>query len=617
MASPIQASELHEVVRQGIFSNIVAAISASTNINERDKSNGSTPLHWAANKDREDIVQYLISKGADVNAVDRYGDTPLCWVISHSRTNVLPLLLTNKARINTTNINGQTPLHYACKDQAHISVVKMLVVNGANLDASDRRGMRPIDYENREDVKLFLINNNAIMRGEIHEAVISRNIDKVRSLIQRDANIVSETSRGLTEKQFQQDQDLENMSFLSNGDINNERRYFIGWQPLHFAVAKGYMDIINILISKGAFIDAKDKDENTPLIVAIVKRDEEIVKILINNGADIVGNYRPFQEAVFRNAKDIAELLIKKGADVNCHDPDNLTPPLHRAAQLCYDEIVVFLISKGADVNARSGFKNQTPLHCAVNGITPKWAVTNSKSQDARKAEIITSLIRNGANINVQDTNGRTPLLDYLRSWGVSHKRDSSDSFVVKLLVQEGSDVNIADNDRWTPLHYAALLDLPVVEFLIKNGANVNTRDNLGRTPLHYASGKGNTNAIVLMINNGADINALDDSTYTPLDCAKLPWVEYIIQGYGGVSAKKLREEKAAARAKALAEYERDRQHEEILQAIGDMEAAARDAEDAARDAESAARDSEDAALNAEDAARPKSKYKRVPDYGP
>lgn len=635
-----QSGELSESLKRSDLSNVIANIMISTNINEKDAANGSTPLHRAVNYDRIDIAKYLISKGADINAADKYGDTPLAWAVSNSRSNVLAFLLDNKAQINTTNTSGQTPLHYACQHQAHFFIVEMLMNNGANLDASDKQGMRPIDYENRADVKSFLMKHNAIKRGEINEAVISHNLDKMQSLIQKDPSVVNEKSEGLVEQEFIQDKDLNKIRDIFDGETNKGRCYFIGWAPLHFAVAKGYIDIINILISKGAFIDSLDKEGYSPISMAIVGRNIEIVTLLINKGANIHHDYKPLHEAVFRNAKDIVELLINKGVNVNFLGLRNKTP-LHTASQNCYDEIVDLLISRGADVNARCDRNNYTPLHWAVVGSTPSWAITNSTSEAnvlkinskfgkgvtylepkkyddildkpdlgktrdyLRKKNVIISLIKNGANINAQDKNGRTPLNLVMFSRGGLD--------IAKILILNGADVNIPDNEfQMAPLHSAIMYDShPTVELLIKNGANINAQGFCGMTPLHFAASNGKITIISLLINNGALINALDDSMRTPLEYAKSSEVLSLLQSRGAISGQGYREEKNRQRAIAL---DRLRQ-EEMLEAIRDAESASRDAEAAAQDAADASRDAENAVREAADAARDEKDKQRKAEW--
>ena len=105
------------------------------------------------------------------------------------------------------------------------------------------------------------------------------------------------------------------------------------------------------------------------------------------------GGWTPLHSAVRQGHREIVELLIANGTDVNSRDSTGKSS-LHDAALEGHKEIVELLIIKGADLNAESGYYG-TPLHVAA-GIGHK--------------EIVELLISNGANVNVKDGFGRTPL---------------------------------------------------------------------------------------------------------------------------------------------------------------------------------------------------------------
>ena len=103
--------------------------------------------------------------------------------------------------------------------------------------------------------------------------------------------------------------------------------------------------------------------------------------------------WTPLHYAVGNGHKEIAELLISKGADVNAKDKIRGNP-LHYAVAYDYKEISVLLIAKGADVNAKDGKFGGTPLHYAAGG----------------HKEILELLIAAGADVNVKAVDGETPL---------------------------------------------------------------------------------------------------------------------------------------------------------------------------------------------------------------
>jgi ankyrin repeat protein len=168
-------------------------------------------------------------------------------------------------------------------------------------------------------------------------------------------------------------------------DVNAKDEF--GWTPLHYATANGHKEVTELLIAKGADVNVKDGDGETPLdqaegetadllrkhggksgaedsiYVAARVGNIEAVKQHLAAGADVNamnrGGVTPLLMAADKGHKEIAELLISKGADVR----RGYVTPLHRAAYHGHKEIVELLIVAGADVNVKGS--DGTPLDWA------------------------------------------------------------------------------------------------------------------------------------------------------------------------------------------------------------------------------------------------------------
>ncbi|TET35634.1 MAG: hypothetical protein E3J72_10830 [Planctomycetota bacterium] len=164
--------------------------------------------------------------------------------------------------------------------------------------------------------------------------------------------------------------------------------------PLYWAIRNDYRSAARLLISSGADVNENGGRQFTLLMLAILCKNKEIVRELIENGAYV-------------NAKD------------SVHDYS----PLHLAAKNGLGNIVNILIKRGADVNAK-GRRGYQPLHCAmIKGHT----------------DIARHLVKEGADVNVHDNWGRTPLhfaalLGHMES--------------AKLLIEKGADVNARNKGK-------------------------------------------------------------------------------------------------------------------------------------------------------------------------
>ncbi|WP_319803449.1 ankyrin repeat domain-containing protein [Wolbachia endosymbiont (group B) of Aporia crataegi] len=370
--------------------------------------------------------------------------------------------------MNAKDNYGYTPLHVASfKD--HLNVVEKLLDRGTDINAKDNDGLTPLELANNEG------------RSEIVVFLIS---------------------------------------------YKNE----YGYTLLHYAAKNNNSDLVDLLLTKGADINAKDNSGNTPLHLATLNGKLQVVKKLLEKGADInakdnSGN-TPLHLATFmatlNGELQVLEKLLDMGADINAKNNRGSTP-LHIAAEHGHLEVVEKLLDERAKIYAKNN-DGLTPLELANNenksevvnfllGYKDKsgYMLLHYAAQD-NNSGLIGFLLEKGARIDAQNNDDSTPLHLAALNGHLS---------AVKKLLDKGARINAKNNDDCTPLHLAASYgQLKVVKELLDRGANVDAKSNDSYTSLHFAAKFDHLNIVKYLIKEGADVNVKNSDGDTPLNIA-------------------------------------------------------------------------------------------------
>jgi len=243
--------------------------------------------------------------------------------------------------------------------------------------------------------------------------------------------------------------DVDKAAELLQRGANPKAANASGMTALQYAAMTGRIEIMKMLISKGADVNARDQFGRTPLLEACGRPNTQAVALLLEAGAT------PHPEALgfacWLNRSEATALLLKAGLS-----PDG---GIVDAAQGGHVKLLRFLLQKGANVNARSGSGN-TALHTAAlqGGI-----------------EAVTLLLEEGADPNAKNDRGRTPL----------HTAISGDCEVksIRLLMDAGSRTDVADNEGVTPIRLAAIrMESEAYKVLLAAGGGVERRVDKGQT---------------------------------------------------------------------------------------------------------------------------------------
>ncbi len=325
---------LHLADAYGRVKMIVLLVSYGSDVNAQDNL-GRTILHYAI--ERED-VQSLISYirlGADVIKADSTGMTPIHWAVRVGNVLLVEILLEMdnvKKCLNLTDKNGFTALHLADVNGWE-KIITLLVDYGSDVNAQDRLGRTILHYAvKREDIQSLI----SYMRlgadltkahfggmAPIHCAAHVGNVGFLQKLVKID---------GVKE-------------CLDLGDSD-------GRTALFYAIINGHEELFTWLVKVGVDYTRRDRNDTTPLGVALQCSRFPIALFLIKSGADIDSvdsNGRTLLSfAVQREDLVTVDYLLKKGADVDFADNDNMSP-MHYAAKYNVCKAALLLIKYKAD----------------------------------------------------------------------------------------------------------------------------------------------------------------------------------------------------------------------------------------------------------------------------
>jgi sulfatase modifying factor 1 len=217
-----------------------------------------------------------------------------------------------------------------------------------------------------------------------------------------------------------------------------------------------------------------------PILEAAKAGDVSAVTKLLDSDPKLVNavdrdGWSPLYLASGAGHRDVAELLIARGASVNAANNVGRATPLHAAAGLGQMDTARLLCAKGADTNARG-----------MNGVTPLvMAAMQGHS------EMVKLLLAHHADIDAKTDAGATAL--YMAAL-------QGRTQVARVQIQNGAGVNATDKKRQTPLHCAAAKgDRGMIELLVESGADTAATSALGMTPIEVATRAGHTGIADLM----------------------------------------------------------------------------------------------------------------------
>ncbi|CAL1539363.1 unnamed protein product, partial [Lymnaea stagnalis] len=489
---------------------------------------GETALHRAVDVGSTEIVKLLIGVSSDVNATNADGDTVLHKAALRNNIDIIELLVNAKVSVGAVNNNGETALHVSsasaesdpasfclnCTDFINIglesgttekqrsaeygpcAIVQYLIKAGGDINLEDRYGNTPLTIavtNNNLMLAHILINGggdvNKVVSSNTHQGLMQsldlsllwvalyrkfHRTEMAKLLIQHGADINVSNEDRTTVLMLAVDQ-LDNVKLLLEHGASANIQSDDGNTALMRALKQHFDNIAKTLLAAEADVNIRNKRGENALLIAAKSGCTEMVKLLIQAGADPLSSTNMGNTGLSLAAnKDIAELFVQAGADVNLRNVHGQTP-LHCAVKKSKTDVFKLLLAHGANVNMKDFYGN-TPLIIADHVL---------------QSDIILSLIRAKADVNIQNKKGKTALMyatNFTHAIFCRRYKLKIDGINVRdTLLKSGADVNLKDNTGRTALMYNCQeVQEASDEYdkLVKYGADLEAEDYHGRTVL-------------------------------------------------------------------------------------------------------------------------------------
>ena len=364
---------------------------------------------------------------------------------------VVKMMFHRGVNIESRNAHDQTALSCAAGAD-HLHVVEMLLDWSADIETKDEEGYTPLMHAITE----------ALNPSSAHSVVVAR-------LLQRRANVKTKNEAGQT-------------------------AISLALKP---SVTTPLWGGLELLLEHDAILNTTH-DENVEILMEAARMGQ-------------IGVLRFFLEKQNFSVESKGE-----GTEgVTYRSPK----PLHYAACYGRDATVEYLLGRNANIEAKNGDGNASLTYAATR----------------RKISVIRILLKNDAEIDPRNIRAETPLLMAIRtspsSYDTGHEAQLVD--IVETLIAHGADTEVKDEDGMTPLLWAVNKSQAlVVRSLLEHNVRTDCKDRNGRTALELAEYLGEKKVVALLLRLDHQSSSVLDWTRTPLSEAAEKGHESVVKQY-------------------------------------------------------------------------------------
>ena len=512
-----------------IVSSMIFSVEYSKTVN-LPNADGQTPLSIAIEEKNIDKIKNLINKKMDPNSkINEFGETLLMWACRNSQKELVEFLLSKGANLDIKDSDGETVLAYS---ESKPEIMKLLVAGGLNPNSKDSDGTPIlINYIRESDTDLvrLLLEKGANIKynpekgyyNPVESAIYSGNKDIIKMLIEAGVDI--------------------------NQEINIETEYDAYSEPfIQWAVDEKYNDIVKLLLEKGAIFE---NDEFSIVSGLLKNKDFDNFKLMIEKGLKLnevreeTDKLPVLNWAIKNNYDDIALLAINKGADFNFGVVG--LKPINIMLENKKMELIKAVVEKGFDINEYLNKENNLTLL--------SWAVINKnidlanflveKKVDANRLmasgmtalmlaaqnndiEMIKILLKGGADIKLKNSSGKTAI-DLTTSESIKELLNPNKKIILASIIGALVFVGLLiallkgkKNSKYKLLNAIKTAKYDKAISLINKGSNLELKDENGLSPLFYSIKENHVELVKALVNKGVNINSLDAEGNTPLNFA-------------------------------------------------------------------------------------------------